>query len=52
MGGVFLKFGEFVEIYFGQSGFVPSSGLYKDVRMLFCFLGILPDVSEETRCGS
>lgn len=50
MGGVFLKFGGFVETCFGQSGFVLSSGLYKDLRMLYCFLGILPGVSEEIRC--
>lgn len=50
MGGVFLEFGGYIEICFGQSGFVPSSGLCKDLRMLYCFLGILPGVSEERRC--
>lgn len=47
VGGAFIKFAEFVEIHSGQSGFVPFNGLCRELRMLYHFLGILPDLSEE-----
>lgn len=40
------KFGEFIEIHSGLSGFVPCNGLYKELRMSYRFLGILPDLSD------